>query len=132
MNSLVIALVEKNTQSEDELSFKPGEVFESIPTLNTQTKSRGGWVQGKKSDGKVGWYQKEYTEKMVKYRINQFGIEKQKNTLKEKRQIENLLSGYKVRAIVSREAMRDQHKDELGWSRRKKDDFTGVFTTGPW
>ena len=91
-----------------------------------------GWVQGKKTDGKVGWYQKEYAEKMVKYRINQFGIEKQKSTLKEKRQIENLLSGYKVRAIVSREAMRDQHKDELGWSRRKKDDFTGVFTTGPW
>ena len=66
MNPLVIALGEKTKHSKDELSFKPGEVFESIPASNTQTKSGGGWMQGKKSDGKVGWYQKEYTEKMVK------------------------------------------------------------------
>ena len=144
MNPLVIALGEKNTQSDDELSFKSGEVFESIPASNTQAKSGGSWVQGKKSDGKVGWYPKEYTEKMVKYRINQFGIEKQKNTLEEKRQMENLLSGYKVRAIVSREAMKDdeislqlhdvftklEHEVEPGWSRGKKDDFIGVFPTG--
>ena len=45
MNPLVIALGEKNTQSDDELSFKSGEVFESIPASNTQTKSGEHWVQ---------------------------------------------------------------------------------------
>ena len=113
MNPLVIALGEKSKRSEDELSIKSGEVFESIPASNTQTKSGGVWVQGKKSDGNMGWYPKEYTEKMVKYRINQFGVEKQKKTLEEKRQMENLFSGYKVRTIVSREAMKD---DEISLS----------------
>ena len=99
MNPLVIALGEKTKRSDDELSFKPGEVFESIPASNTQAKSGGGWVQGKTSDGIVGWYPKEYTEKMVKYRINQFEREAA-NILEEERQMENMYSGHKVRAIV--------------------------------
>merc|ERR1711892_978955 len=81
---------------------------------------------------------------MVRYRINQFGIEKQKNTLQEKRQMESLQNGYKVRAIVSRPAMKEdeialnlndtftkiEHEVEPGWSRGQKDDFIGVFPTG--
>eukprot|EP00092_Neocalanus_flemingeri_P014903 GFUD01016095.1.p1 GENE.GFUD01016095.1~~GFUD01016095.1.p1 ORF type:complete len:561 (-),score=139.18 GFUD01016095.1:3-1559(-) len=149
MNPLVIALGEKNKRSDEELSFRSGDVFESLPELNTQQVSSGGWVQGSGwvqgiKDGQVGWYPKEYTTKMVKYRINQFGIEKQKNNLEEKRQLESQLSGYKVRAIVSREAMKDdeiplklndiitklEHEVEPGWSRGEKDDIIGVFPTG--
>jgi hypothetical protein len=37
MKPLVIALGEKNKRSEDELSFIPGEVFESIPAPNART-----------------------------------------------------------------------------------------------
>ena len=142
MNPLVIALGDKTKHGNDELSFKLGEVFESLPLSNKDVKS-GGWVQGIK-DGQVGWYQKGYTERMVKYRINQFGIEKQKNTLEEKRQLENLQSGYKVRAIVSRKAVKEDeiplkyndiltklaHEVEPGWSRGKTEDLIGVFPTG--
>ena len=146
MNPLVIALGEKDKRGDDELSFKPGDVFESIPSSysNNDKQRSGGWVQGRKSDGKVGWYQREYTEKMVKYRINQFGIEKQKNLLKEKRQMESLSSGYKVRAIVSRTPIQPdeihlnfddvftklEHEVEPGWSRGEKDGVVGVFPTG--
>jgi hypothetical protein len=58
--------------------------------------------------------------------------------------MENLLSDYKVRAIVLREAMKDdeislqhhevftklEHEVESGRSRGKKEDYIGVFPTG--